>query len=908
MDTKKGRTKHCKYGMCNSDSRYLARETHPVEFFKMPKPCKDYYLLKKDPTLKINHSEMFCAVCQSAKMWIIACGIQGFNDLSQIDNSCYVCSKHFNDGKPTENHPYPIFKNKQIKARRTILKPGSSSQHSKQNLSIDNISSVDQSAVDNTSQNASKDTASADTPINLTFLNECEKKSLKRKLEEKDEKIRDLRRKVKCLQNSIYRRDKKIMNLRELLSKLRELNMIDCDLEQLISTKFSGMKLDLINNEISNSKYGKNYRQYSEDIINFSMTLHFLSPKAYEFARKHLTLPNKSTLRKKKSTNGAPGWISESFKALKSDSKKSECCLIIDGIHLKTNVEMMRVSGGKEIVGYIDYGAGPMIESGEKATEAVVVMAVGLIQQWRIPLAYFLSNGGLKAEQQKELIEEGIKLLADSGIKTRSIVCDGASTNIATLELLGANIPFQPYFYSNILNCKVYTLLDPAHMIKLARNAFARDLLIDTDNSPISWKFIENLFDLQKREGLKLANKITAAHVTEWDKRKMKVSLATQVLSNSIGTALQFLRDLGVKDFEDSQATVKFVLLMDKLFDRLNARSPSAHGSKKCLTRKNVNEIKSFFDEVEKYLLGLRIKPNGELLHSSRLKTFVIGFIASMKAVIFLVEDLFDQYSDENLWFFAPYRLSQDSLEHFFGDIRMRGGWSQNPTPQHFRHAFRSLVTNRLRLYGYISSGRNCLDLKEMDDEGCLSDLNIERNEEENNFYLDILKSEKNSLFRNNVLFYIGGYIARIVSKTTNCSSCKESLFSNNPTETIFSRFTILRQKGGLLYPSRCVFKVVCITDKYFKLFSLSENLISSYRQNIAIVQIYKTCLKLNVFDSLNHDTLIDSHREHLIKSISSKYLTTILGHSCKTTNEDCKGAASNKRNQIIRNLIFKGL
>ncbi len=109
----------------------------------------------------------------------------------------------------------------------------------------------------------------------------------------------------------------------------------------------------------------------------------------------------------------------------------------MDGVHLKTHVDFVPVHGDRVVVGYADYGAGPCIETKELASEALVLMAVGVVQAWRMPLAYFLTDGPLKAVQQEEVLKEAIIVL----LHNVGIVCDGTSTNISTLELLGARIP-----------------------------------------------------------------------------------------------------------------------------------------------------------------------------------------------------------------------------------------------------------------------------------------------------------------------------------------------------------------------------------------------------------------------------------------------------------------------------------
>lgn len=97
--------KNCKWGTCKSDSR----RDKDVVFFAFPKPCKDFKLLHADPTLvAIQHFPDSCLQCSRCIAWINACSIEGFTSLDQITANCYVCNKHFLDGKPTKEQPNPI--------------------------------------------------------------------------------------------------------------------------------------------------------------------------------------------------------------------------------------------------------------------------------------------------------------------------------------------------------------------------------------------------------------------------------------------------------------------------------------------------------------------------------------------------------------------------------------------------------------------------------------------------------------------------------------------------------------------------------------------------------------------------------------------------------------------------------
>ncbi len=60
----------------------------------------------------------------------------------------------------------------------------------------------------------------------------------------------------------------------------------------------------------------------------------------------------------------------------------------------------------------------------------------------------------------------------------------------------------------------------------------------------------------------------------------MKVKLAAQTLSSSVADALVFCDEvMSNNEFRDCVATVKFIRIIDRLFDVLNSRNPIANGT-----------------------------------------------------------------------------------------------------------------------------------------------------------------------------------------------------------------------------------------------------------------------------------------------------------------------------------------
>ena len=80
----------------------------------------------------------------------------------------------------------------------------------------------------------------------------------------------------------------------------------------------------------------------------------------------------------------------------------------------------------------------------------------------------------------------------------------------------------------------------------------------------ICWSYLRRLADLQEKEGLLAANKLSRRHMM-WHKQKMKVNLAAQTLSASVADALDFCReDLHLPDFKGSKSTSNFIRIVDR--------------------------------------------------------------------------------------------------------------------------------------------------------------------------------------------------------------------------------------------------------------------------------------------------------------------------------------------------------
>ncbi|KAL4127097.1 hypothetical protein QTP88_011295 [Uroleucon formosanum] len=229
---------------------------------------------------------------------------------------------------------------------------------------------------------------------------------------------------------------------------------------------------------------------------------------------------------------------------------------------------------GTNYHGYVNVGESICNETMEKAKEALVFLVVALNEAWKIPVGYFLINH-INSSQKSELVSHCIDVLTKTGVTIVSLTFDGCPTNINMVKILGCGLyadNFNTSFKVDGVANTISIIPDPAHMVKLIRNAFGeKRQFIDMDGGVIDFEYINKLLILQEDEGCHLANKLKKQHVF-YSRQKMKVKLATQLLSRSVSEALTFCRDkLELPAFKDSGPTIKLIKYFNDAFDILNS-------------------------------------------------------------------------------------------------------------------------------------------------------------------------------------------------------------------------------------------------------------------------------------------------------------------------------------------------
>ena len=165
-------------------------------------------------------------------------------------------------------------------------------------------------------------------------------------------------------------------------------------------------------------------RRYTDDIKEFSLTLYFYSPKAYEYVRSIIPLPNPSLIQKwSSSVDCEPGFLQEAFQSLQSEVDKTpskrDCCLIVDAMAIRK--QTLWDQKNQKYSGFVNYG--PIIPEDPEtlASEALVFMLVGTRTRWKCPIGYFLADK-INAKTQAQLVRMALEKAADAGLR-RWYIC-----------------------------------------------------------------------------------------------------------------------------------------------------------------------------------------------------------------------------------------------------------------------------------------------------------------------------------------------------------------------------------------------------------------------------------------------------------------------------------------------------
>lgn len=663
-------------------------------------------------------------------------------------------------------------------------------------------------------------------------------------------------------------------------------------------------------------------QKYPESVRAFALTLHFHSPRAYEYVRQRFNgnLPSSSTLKAWYSLSksaGKPGMCHDALNVLKSkadsmiaNGQQLLCTISFDEMAIRKHVQWSDPE--KRFFGRISFGSRTNQNDFEVAKNAIVFMVNGLNEDFNLPVAFHFIRE-LNGAERAELLTKVVSNITSLNIKIKGVIFDGLSANITMCKLLGAGFirnDFRPYITLPNTTDKMYVFLDPSHMLKLVRNTLGRlKVLFDDKDQKIEWRYFEELERFRSEKGYILTHKLTKKHI-QWYRNPMRVHLATETLSNSVADSMESLMLMGKTEFANCAATIRFIRYFNRIFDALNSKVFTKSKFKTPITTINHSRFFTFFDEAIEYIKSLQIKPEGNLLLFSKNRTAFRGLITDMVNTRNVYFELVGSSMMQNL---PTFKFSQDPLEGLFGRIRSLNGYNDNPTVQQFCAAFRKVTVNTEIVCGSFS---NCVDSLNILTVSSNNSKTIETDCSNTPFgvldyleYVEELEHQHSEVqqiqncdamldsLENCSIAYIAGSIEQ---KIQNCEA--DGRFSCDACKLVFSsndKLNILFYPEGKYIPCKSSFDICALTDKHLKacMFELNfdyKTLLNSILRDISYVNLYQ---KTNFADHVHH-------KYYIVEFIVEEFIRIQANYTAKqaTLNEQSKLLRS-KLKKIIHNL-----
>ncbi|KAJ8976153.1 hypothetical protein NQ317_018092 [Molorchus minor] len=340
--------------------------------------------------------------------------------------------------------------------------------------------------------------------------------------------------------------------------------------EEICNEFLSPELSSLVKMQIQLAGSGEKGQRYSNAFKQFCLTLYFLGPKSYRYLKKICKLPSVRSLQRFveiiKFKPGVNDMLFEilKFKVTNMNAKDKICYISVDEMALKKHLFYNYTLD--EIVGVEDNGTERTCFV--PATSAAVFMLTGINSKWKQPIGYALSATSLKAVDVKKILDQFIDKVTSIGLDVVALVTDMGSNFIHLSNMLGVTSENSLVYLGKK---QILYYFDPCHLIKAARN----NLMTATfkwEEFTASWKDVEMYFAKDRQALNRMAPKLTQTHLSPTNFQKMKVSLAVQVLSNTVASAIETYIHFDQLPSE-AAGTAQFLRKFDKLFNIFNSLS-----------------------------------------------------------------------------------------------------------------------------------------------------------------------------------------------------------------------------------------------------------------------------------------------------------------------------------------------
>ncbi|XP_033631329.1 uncharacterized protein LOC117293214 [Asterias rubens] len=323
-------------------------------------------------------------------------------------------------------------------------------------------------------------------------------------------------------------------------------------------------------------------------IIRFCLALQSKSSATYDLLRESgfLKLPHPNTLHPY-THFGEPtaGFNSDLVLRIVEDinlyslpEHERNITIMFDEMKIKAGLVYSVRSGA--VVGFVDVGsiANEILQFEVKckggkvpiASHVLVLMIRGIFTSLRSPIGYYPSLG-ISSHQLYPCIWEAINLLEAVGFIVRSLASDGASANRKFYRIHGPRNSFTHSVSHPAAERDLFFFCDAPHLMKTTRNNWENSGFnnmtrnLHFQKQDIKWTHLLMLYDWdigknRSSPGLRRLYKITYEHLHLTPTLRMRVYMATQVLSITVANAFKAF------GCHDTSSTQLFVSKFDQFF------------------------------------------------------------------------------------------------------------------------------------------------------------------------------------------------------------------------------------------------------------------------------------------------------------------------------------------------------
>ena len=312
------------------------------------------------------------------------------------------------------------------------------------------------------------------------------------------------------------------------------------------------------------SAKGKHGRRYNDETKSFALSLYHLSGKSYKMVSKLFCLPSKSSILKwiSKMPNCTgftqPSMDVNAAKVKTMSSIAKMCVVSMDETSLKSH--LFYECSKDKVIGLEDFGDDTT--SNKLATSAIVLMPRGIMENWKQPIAYYFVNESCSSNTVKEKVTDAISKLEKIGLNVLGVVSDIGSNFHKFVHEMGITP-------ANLGSPTIFYIFDTPHIIKAIRNNLI-SYNFHVEDKVASWKDIEALYKIDSNNAIRCCPKLTSKHMYPNSFLKMKMKLATQVLSHSVAAALMMAVSGGLLP-ASAAGTAEMVSKFDEIFYCLNS-------------------------------------------------------------------------------------------------------------------------------------------------------------------------------------------------------------------------------------------------------------------------------------------------------------------------------------------------